>query len=50
MYSDVLSSPKIMGIAYLQEHCGLLRLRGTPARVQGFGWTEDSSKPKAGQM
>jgi hypothetical protein len=50
MCSDVMSSAKFTDIAYLQEHCGLLRLRGTQARVQGLGWTEDSSKPKVGRM
>jgi hypothetical protein len=50
MCSDVMSSAKFTDIAYLQEHCGLLRLRGNQARVQGLGWTEDSSKPKVGRM
>jgi hypothetical protein len=44
MCSDVMSSAKFLGIAYLQEHCGSLRLRGTQTRVQGLGWTEDNSK------
>jgi hypothetical protein len=39
---------KFNDTAYLQKHCGSLRLRGTQLRVQGLDWTEDSSKPKVG--